>query len=324
VDPGAVEGYVLPLALTSIEDPPMPLVEAQPPLSATLPHTRYFEVDSRHVGARFAVWVTTPPTYGAEPERRYPAIYQPDGNLSAPLTVPMHLMLQYDPIHPILPFIEVCVGYAGKDAGRMLAVRARDLLPPKEVLPEGIEVAIPALIQTGLLDQATAELYIHNLRNPAADRFLAFLAEELHPLIAGEYRVELDEAGLFGYSYGGLFATYVALRRSPLFRRIGAGSPGILPKVSKIFTMYDDELKASADHSGRTLHMTVCGPEITAPSVYQSLVGAGSAEFMTLAGLRPLEGLAFSSRIIDYESHASGFVPSWFSYLRACYGASAR
>ena len=50
------------------------------------------------------------------------------------------------------------------------------------------------------------------------------------------------------------------------------------------------------------------------------MVGAGSAELMTLAGLRPLKGLAFSSRIIDGKSHASGFVPSWFSYLRACYG----
>jgi len=133
--------------------------------------------------------------------------------------------------------------------------------------------------------------------------------------------VEQSEAGLFGYSYGGLFATYVALRRSPLFRRIGAGSQGILPKVSTIFSMYEQELQASADHGGRMLHVSVCGPEITAPSVYQSLVGAGSAELMTLAGLRPLKGLAFSSRIIDGESHASGFVPSWFSYLRACYGA---
>src|SRR5262249_6861136 len=163
--------------------PPMPLVELQPPLSATLPYTRYFEADSQHIGARFAVWVTTPPTYGAEPDRRYPAIYQPDGNLAAPLTIPMHLMLQYDPIHPIKPFIAVAVGCAGKDAGRMLAGRARDLLPPKGALPDGIEVAIPALVQTGLLDHPAAELYLHNLRNPAADRFLAFLTDELHPLI---------------------------------------------------------------------------------------------------------------------------------------------
>ncbi|MEO8450649.1 MAG: alpha/beta hydrolase-fold protein [Gemmatimonadota bacterium] len=299
----------------------MPLVELQPPMSATLPGSRYFEVDSRLAGARFAVWVTTPQTYGAEPDRRYPAVYLPDGNLSAPLTAPTHQMLQHDPIHPIRPFIQVCVGYAGEDAARMLAVRARDLLPQGEPLPDGIDEVMPALVQTGVLDQPTADLYLHNLRHPAADRFLEFLTEELHPLIAGEYRVESDEAGLFGFSYGGLFATYVALRRSPLFRQIGAGSPGILARVSTIFPMYEAELATGADHSGRMLHMTVCGPEITVPSLYQLVVGAGTVEFMTLAGQKPLKGLAFTSHIIEHESHATGFVPAWFSFLRAGYSA---
>jgi predicted alpha/beta superfamily hydrolase len=297
------------------------LVERQPQLEAMLPNTRYFEVESRRVGGRFGVWVTTPATYAAEPDRRYPAIYQPDGNFAAPMTATA--LLAFDPIHPIRPFIEVCVGYVGEEARRMLAVRARDLLPPGEPLSPGTdENSMAALVKIGLLDQVGADLYLRNLRNPAADRFLAFLTEELHPLIASRYRVEPDAAGLFGYSYGGLFATYVALRRTTLFRRIGAGSPGILPRVSKIFSMYQDELK-SGDHSGRVLHMTVCGPEITAPSVYQQLVGAGTVEFMTLAGQTPLKGLEFSSRVIENESHASGFVPSWFSFLRTCYSARA-
>ncbi len=232
-------------------------------------------------------------------------------------------MLHFDPIHPIRPFIEVCVGYAGDESGRMLAIRARDLLPPEEALPDGIDQAIPALVETGIIDRPAAELYLRHLHNPGADRFLAFLTDELHPLIAGEYRVEPDAAGLFGYSYGGLFATYVAMRRSPLFRRIGAGSPGILPGRSKIFELYRQEREQGADHAGRMLHVTLCGPELTAPSIYQSLVGAGTAELITQLGLQPLKGLQFSSRIIAHESHASGFVPAWFSFLRTCYRAGA-
>jgi predicted alpha/beta superfamily hydrolase len=299
------------------------LAEREPPLTSMLPHTRYFEVDSKQIGARFAVWVTTPPTYEADPNRRYPAIYLPDGNLAAPQTAASHALLAFDPIHPIRPFIGVCVGYAGEDAARILAVRARDLLPPGEALSPGTdENSMKALIQVGILDQVGADLYLHNLRNPAADRFLGFLSEELHPLVASRYRIETEQAGLFGYSYGGLFATYVALRRSPLFRRIGAGSPGILPRVSKIFGMYDEEIRAQADHGGRMLHMTVCAPELTAPSYYQQLVAAGTVEFMALAGQSPLKGLAYSTRIIEHESHASGFVPSWFSFPRTCYSAA--
>lgn len=297
------------------------LVEGQPPLSAMLPNTRYFEIDSVKAGARYAVWVVTPPNYDRETDLRYPAIYMPDGNSSAPETIPRDELLRSDPIYPIEPFIHVCVGYAGADVARSLAVRARDLLPPTEPPPPGLEQGMAATVKTGIIDEAGAELYIHNLRNPAGDKFLAFLTDELHPLIAARYRLAEDNAGLFGYSYGGLFATYVALSRSPLFRRIGAGSPGILPKVSSIFTMYTKALQAKTDYSGRMLHMTVNAPELTVPSYYQPLVGAGTMQFVQLASQTPLPGLAFSSRIVELESHASGGSPSWFSFLRTCYPA---
>jgi predicted alpha/beta superfamily hydrolase len=298
-------------------------IEKQPPLSAMLPATRYYEVQSARVGASFAVWITLPPRYDQEPNARYPAIYQPDGNLSTPLTAPAAALLRDDPINPIVPHIQVNVGYIGEEASRALAVRARDLLPPQEPLPEGLnESSMQALVQAGLLDQTGAELYLRNLRNPAADRFLAFLTEELHPWVSAEFRVDTAASGLFGYSYGGLFATYAALRRTP-FRRIGAGSPGILPRRSKVFELYRSELAQHADHSGRMLHMTVCEKEITVPSMYQGLVGAGTVEFMTLAGTQPLEGLRFSSYIQAHDSHASGFAASWFSFLRMCYSAAA-
>jgi predicted alpha/beta superfamily hydrolase len=297
------------------------LIAAELQLSAILPATRYFEVESELVGARFAVWVTTPTRFEPAGGRRYPAIYQPDGNMAAPMFAPAAALLSSDPICPIEPFIQVCVGYTGDDAERTLAVRARDLLPPGEALTEGTdETSMAQLVELGVIDEAAARLYLHNLRNPAADRFLAFLAEELHPAIAAEYPVDEDALGLYGYSYGGLFATYAALNR-PRFRRVGAGSPGILPGVSKIFELYRAELEADADHSGRMLHMTVCERELTARSVYQQLVGSGTAEFIALAGQQPLRGLDFTSRIVSHESHMTGGPPAWFSFLRTCYPA---
>lgn len=294
-----------------------------PPMSAMLRATRYFEVESAIVGARFAVWVTTPARYDAEPNARYPAIYQPDGNVAVPLTAPVASLLPDDPINPIQPFIQVSVGYVGQDAERGLAVRARDLLPPGEPLSIGVdESSMQELVQAGLLDAEGAELYLHYLRNPAGDKFLAFLTEELHPLVAEEFRVAEDALGLHGYSYGGLFATYAALRRTR-FRRIGAGSAGIPAGRSTVFDIYDANLASGADYSDRRLHMTVCEKEITAGSVYQPLVGAGTVEFMSRAAQTPLKGLAFSTKIVPEESHATGLAASWFSFLRTCYAASA-
>ena len=193
-----------------------------------------------------------------EPNAHYPVIYQPDGNLSTPLTTPSQGLLRDDPINPIVPFILVNVGYAGEDVPRALAVRARDLLPPGEPLAGGsTRSMMDALVDAGLLDKHGADLYWHNLHHPAADRFLAFLSDELHPWIASQYRADETATGLFGYSYGGLFATYAALRQTR-FRRIGAGSPGIVARTSTVFAAYEAELAAGADYSGRMLHMTVC------------------------------------------------------------------
>lgn len=294
---------------------------SESPMSAMLPATRYFEVESSIVGATFGVWVTTPPRYDAESDTKYPAIYQPDGNVAAPLTAPAALLLPDDPINPIQPFIQVSVGYVGQNAQQ--GSRARDLVPPGEPLSIGVdESSMEELVQAGMLDAEGAELYLHYLRNPAADNFLAFLTDELHPLVTEQFRVDDDALGLHGYSYGGLFATYAALRRTP-FRRIGAGSAAIPAARSTVFECYKANLASGADHSGRMLHMTVCEQEITAASVYQPLVGAGTVEFISRAQQTPLTGLAFSTKIIPEESHATGLAASWFSFLRTCYAASA-
>lgn len=301
----------------------MKLEASASPMSAMLPATRYYEVESSIVGARFGVWVTTPPRYDAEPEAKHPAIYQPDANVAVPLTAPVASLLRDDPINPIQPFIQVSVGYVGRDAERGLAVRARDLVPPGEPLSIGVdESSMGKLVQAGMLDAEGAELYLHYLRNPAGDKFLAFLTDELHPLITEEFRVDEDALGLHGYSYGGLFAAYAALRRTR-FRRIGVGSPGLPAGQSKVFETYDADFESGAEYSDRMLHMTVCEKEITTGSVYQPLVSAGTVEFMSRAQQTPLEGLAFSTKIVPEESHATGLPASWFSFLRTCYSASA-
>ncbi|WP_456238148.1 alpha/beta hydrolase-fold protein [Nocardiopsis codii] len=45
--------------------------------------------------------------------------------------------------------------------------------------------------------------------------------------------------GLFGHSYGGLFALYAWLRETGLFASVGAGSPGVASADSQIFTLVE-------------------------------------------------------------------------------------
>jgi predicted alpha/beta superfamily hydrolase len=300
---------------------PMPLIESNPLLSSILPFTRYFELYSNYVGARFAIWVTVPPNYATHSDCCYPVIYLTDGNVTVPQTATYQL-LSIDPIYPIRPFILVGVGYAGEDARYQLALRARDLRPPGEPIPKGVsEASMQRLVELGILDSVGVKFYLHYLNNSAGDQFHAFLSEELHPRLVEQYRIEPDTAGLFGYSYGGLFSTYVALQQSPLFHRIGAGSPGLIPQQSKIFELYQAELDNAADHAHRWFHLTVCQSELMNCSYYYSLVGQGTVALLELLRHSPLKKLRFSSQIIAQESHNTGFMASWFSFLRTCYAA---
>lgn len=288
------------------------------PAASMFPRTRYYEIDSGKAGARYAVWVTTPTSYDHEPDRRFPAIYSPDGNRNTALAAGLCDLNEWDFMDPFQPTIQICVGYTDEDAGRALAVRARDLLPPKEALPSGMVENMRNSIDNGLLDPAGIELYIHNLENPGGDRFLAFLTEELHPFLCRTYRIETDSIGLFGHSYGGLFATYAALQDATIFRNFGASSPGILVDRSVTFDLYADAV-AKGGLSDRNLHMTVAAREITDPGIYQPMVAGGTVEFMRLAGTTPLKGLTFSSRLFEDETHITVKPAAMHSFLRAFY-----
>lgn len=297
------------------------LEESRSPMEATLTTaTRYFEIESELAGARYAVWVTTPLRYDVE-DISYGIVYQPDGN-GVVGTMARFRMLRDDPINPHVPFISVCVGYAGKDAENSLAVRARDLLPPNEPLHGATDEAtfLEARAKSGYLDEEGAKQYWHNLNNPAADKFLRFLERELHPLLKAEYRIDDSAVGLFGHSYGGLFASWVSTRPETIFSRIGASSPGILAGTSAVLSEYDQRVAEGADFTGRQLHVGVAEKEITARSSYAFMVGAGTAEFYAKLTTTPLKGHQVTTNIVPDESHFSVIYVVLASFLRACYG----
>ncbi|MDT9601016.1 alpha/beta hydrolase [Sphingosinicella rhizophila] len=297
--------------------------EALPIPHATMfERTRYFEIDSVKAGARYGIWVTVPTAYESQSTHLFPAIYMPDGNSMALLSSMIGNAGMYDPINPVQSSIQIAIGYTGSDRKRSLAVRARDLLPPKEAMPEGMVEGMRDADYGDMLDREGVQLYIQNLLNPAGDRFLAFLTEELHPFIARNYRIQPDTVGLFGHSYGGLFTAYAALQKSTIFKNFGASSPGILAGKSVVFKLYADALE-SGGLSERNLHLMVGTREITAPTLYQWMVGEGSVEFIKKAGTTPIKGVNFSSHLIDEESHVSLVMPAVFSFLRAFYAAKA-
>ena len=296
------------------------LEPATPDFAAVFPDTHYFEIYSRKAEARYAIWVTMPPG-AAKSGKLFPAVFMPDGNWSAPILAPMNAMASSDPINPVQPVIQVAVGYAGADAADILRIRNRDLLPPGEPANPLHLAAFDHGVEQGLYEREWADSYKHLMCNGRGDAFLSFLSEELYPEIVDRFPVSANDCGFFGYSYGGLFAVYLALQRLPMFARVGAGSPGFMTAESVPLRMLAEQSSACSDYSGRHLHMTVCERELTVATPYQMLA-QGFSRFVTEQGLKPLLGLKFTSAVLPFESHVSGLWPSWFSFLRTCYGQS--
>jgi hypothetical protein len=110
----------------------------------------------------------------------------------------------------VKPLLVVGVGYRPVTVAETTLLRQRDFTPVADPRVEGD----PAMMQ-------------------GADRFAAFLEEELKPWILDRFDVARDDFGVLGYSQGGLFATHLLLTRPSAFQRYAIGSPSYWygPKV---------------------------------------------------------------------------------------------
>lgn len=277
--------------------------------------TEYFEMESTSVGARFAVWVTTSPTY-AQDEADYPVLYVTDGNYSLGQTAPLAVM-QGDVALPIAPYLQVTVGYAGADAQDWSRVRNRDLVPPGEPIPPAMRSSLETAVEHQLMTQAEADAYLAELASTRADAFLSFLTDELHPEIARRYRVAPEGHGLFGYSYGGLFTLYALFTGCPLFAAYGAGSPGVASEESIALALAEKPL----DLTGKRLHLTINGPEMTGELPIYRMLGRGFTRLVE--SLRSTDsGLALTTQVLG-ETHLTGLQPSFLSFMRTCWSSPA-
>jgi hypothetical protein len=102
------------------------------------------------------------------------------------------------------PVLVVGIGYRGTRMSEIGAQRQRDLTPTASI--------------TGGHTQDPSQM-------AGADRFLAFIRDELMPWAGERYGTDTADATLYGASFGGLFATHALLSDPSAFRRYGIGSP---------------------------------------------------------------------------------------------------
>jgi predicted alpha/beta superfamily hydrolase len=172
-----------------------------------------YRLRSRHVGAELEVRVARPlPPFMAQPAATHDVLYVLDGDLFFGLATDV-TRLMYQLFGELPATLVVAVGYGAVDGRTFGEARNRDFTPTAPTSFPGA----PAPPGAAAAPQNFG----------GADRFLAFLLEELRPLIAERYPAATGPSTLFGSSMGGLFASYVLLERPESFERYVIASPAL-------------------------------------------------------------------------------------------------
>ncbi len=159
------------------------------------------DIASSAVGDVFRIFVARCHAPGAT---EVPVVYVTDANAMFGLTVDTVRYLQLSRLLPGLLVVGIGYPVAGFRAAQ--ALRSRDLTPTaRDELTDGDGQALPS---------------------GGADRFLAFVADELQPWVASRAPVG-PSATYVGHSFGGLFGTYALLERPSTFQRYLLASPSI-------------------------------------------------------------------------------------------------
>lgn len=148
-------------------------------------------------GRDYQVFVHLPPTYAAEPTRRYPVLYATDADYAFPVLRQVSRRLGSS----VQDFILVGVSYAvGEDGG---SSRRRDYTPTAN----------------GSADAPTGQVH------GGGAAYAAYLRDRVLPFVAARFRTDEQQRLFLGHSYGALLGTQILFTQPDLFSGYVLGSP---------------------------------------------------------------------------------------------------
>jgi predicted alpha/beta superfamily hydrolase len=257
-----------------------------------LPASELRELHSEILQQDFRIYVQLPLMYNPRREQKYPVMYATDGNRAFPLVANISTVLGF-PDSGFPQVVVVGIAYRIDSMADWAAWRTRDLTPTRN---EGTEQ-----YWTDLLLKMTGD-ESRTVQTGGAERFLAFITDELVPFIEAKYHVAADDRALGGYSYGGLFTLYALFERPGFFQRYFAGSPSLRHDDEVMFHIEEGFAATDEELQGRLF--------LTAGELEgEYVVGLVNRMAETLES-RAYPGLEINTQVFDGEGHRSAYAAS--------------
>lgn len=221
------------------------------------PEVQQLAIESAVLGEKRKLVIHLPAGYQNN-EDRFPVLYLTDGDIQGPHT-----------------------------AGTL------DYLAKFDQTPQMIVVGIVTPPETRERDLTLTSTAQQNSKGPeSADRFLAFVEQEVIPLVKKRYRT-LDYQALSGTSHGGQFAINALLKRPGLFDGVIAISPSLYWNKNQMLELAEAALK-NQQVQGR-LYVSIANEEPAMTTPFQT--------FVELTKGYPSEKLVVSSQTFEHETH---------------------
>lgn len=251
----------------------------------TISNTEQYIISSKIVSDEFKISVSLPKGYN-ESTKSYPVLYLLDANIFFGMVTDTVRLLQYGNEVPEL--IVVGIGYPNES--EHLVLRNRDYLPTYNDMSE---------------------------KSGGANKFLAFIIDELMPDIEKKYRINVNDSVLAGDSYSGLFALYTIFNKPELFRGYIIGSPSIYWDDRIIFD-YENKYAQKSNKLDAKVFLSVGELEAIYEPEFARMVG-NVEKLAEVLNSRNYSGLELTTHIFDDETHQSVIPATMSRGLRIVY-----
>jgi predicted alpha/beta superfamily hydrolase len=277
---------------------PLP-ARSQDARTVAMPATREYVLRSAINGRPYRLHIALPEGYADTDTTRYPVLYILDGNLSFPIATAAHRLLRI--FGEVPEVIIVGVSYDAATFMDTFASRWSDYTPSRD----------------SASDASFARQYLaarpgEQLRSGGAAAFLRVLKQEVLPAVEARVRATSDR-GLWGHSFGGLFALYVLFEEPGLFARYSINSPSLWWNQRESIAR---EAAYARTHVALPARVFLSIGDGEGPALFETFTS-------TVAG-RGYRQLELQSHVFEGETHTS-VVPATFSRsFRFLYPATKR
>ena len=243
----------------------------------TIDRSEVLDIHSTANGQDYQLYIKLPSTYAQNPNKKYPLVLLNDGPYAFPLV--SSVVLRMSEVHH--EFEEpIIVGISFSKGDIFPISRTRDYTPTN-VPPKAGDENVEAKKQSG-----------------QSAKYVQFLAQEVMPLLLKNYRVNETKKIFVGHSYGGLLGGYILVTQPTLFDYYLIGSPSFGYDKKVIFNMEAEYAKSHKDMPAKVLMITGGKETDMLPNMFA---------FEKALQSRHYPKLSISAKVLDHESHLSGF-----------------